>query len=211
MKHYDKLIFVDYDGTITKQDTVVKSINLFMDPKEANEIAAEIYDGKITLSQAVHRCFDGRNVDLVAKMVDNIRDVSIREGFEEFLNRMQELKIPVILLSGGLEPLIMSKIGHLQEEFLEMYYGRIETKGEKFKITSEFDDGIQLLNKPKIMELYSSDMKIIIGDGLTDIGMALEADVAFARGQLVDLLEKKKVSYMPWENFFDIIEKVEGL
>ena len=36
------------------------------------------------------------------------------------------------------------------------------------KIDSDFDDGIELINKQEVMNLYKSDMKIIIGDGLTE-------------------------------------------
>lgn len=144
-------------------------------------------------------------------MVDNIKDVNIREGFEEFLFRMDELQIPVVLLSAGFEPLIMSKIGHLKHSFLDMYYGRIDASGETLKIDSDFDDGIELINKQEVMNLYKSDMKIIIGDGLTDLGMAINADVAFARGQLVDMLKDRGVDYVLWNDFFDVTRKIEAL
>jgi len=211
MTYYDKLIFVDYDGTITTQDTVLKSINLFMDPKEAYKTVTKLHEGEITLSEAVHGCFDGLDANLLDQMVDNIKDVNIREGFEEFLFRMDELQIPVVLLSAGFEPLIMSKIGHLKHSFLDMYYGRIDASGETLKIDSDFDDGIELINKQEVMNLYKSDIKIIIGDGLTDLGMAINADVAFARGQLVDMLKDRGVDYVLWNDFFDVTRKIEAL
>lgn len=211
MTYYDKLIFVDYDGTITTQDTVLKSINLFMDPKEAYKTVTKLHEGEITLNKAVHGCFDGLDANLLDQMVDNIKDVNIREGFEEFLFRMDELQIPVVLLSAGFEPLIMSKIGHLKHSFLDMYYGRIDASGETLKIDSDFDDGIELINKQEVMNLYKSDMKIIIGDGLTDLGMAINADVAFARGQLVDMLKDRGVDYVLWNDFFDVTRKIEAL
>ena len=121
MTYYDKLIFIDYDGTITTQDTVLKSINLFMNPKETYKTVTKLHEGEITLSETVHGCFDGLDANLLDQMVDNIKDVNIREGFEEFLFRMDELQIPVVLLSAGFEPLIMSKIGHLKHSFLDMY------------------------------------------------------------------------------------------
>ena len=50
---------------------------------------------------------------------------------------------------------------------------------------------------------------IIIGDGLTDLGIAINADIAFARGQLVDMLKDRGVDYVLWNDFFDITRKIE--
>ena len=211
MQSYDRLVFVDYDGTVTMQDTVVKSLNLFMDPEEAMSIANELHSGEITLRRAVHRCFDGQDQRLIPKMLSNIKNVRIRPGFEEFLERMEELEIPVILLSAGFEPLIMYKIGHLQNMFLDMYYGRIEVEDGCIKIVGKYDDGVELINKQHVMSQYQSDMKIAIGDGLTDIGMATDADLTFARGQLMDMMDERGLEYIHWDDFFDIIKVIENL
>ncbi|UUZ85619.1 hypothetical protein LJK88_20195 [Paenibacillus sp. P26] len=53
--------------------------------------------------------------------------------------------------------------------------------------------------------------RILIGDSITDFEGAKLADTVFARSHLVQLCEDLKLNYYPFENFFDVIRRLEEL
>ncbi|WP_051188705.1 hypothetical protein [[Leptolyngbya] sp. PCC 7376] len=60
------------------------------------------------------------------------------------------------------------------------------------------------------MKKYQYEKAIAIGDGLTDINMALKADLIFARKHLRNYLDQEgKTNYVAWEAFDDICQYLE--
>jgi 2-hydroxy-3-keto-5-methylthiopentenyl-1-phosphate phosphatase len=54
------------------------------------------------------------------------------------------------------------------------------------------------------MQQYPATKTIAIGDSVTDINMALQADLVFARDRLVEYLETEGKAYLPWQDFRDV-------
>jgi 2-hydroxy-3-keto-5-methylthiopentenyl-1-phosphate phosphatase len=65
--------------------------------------------------------------------------------------------------------------------------------------------------KVKVMAEYPDTIKILIGDSITDLHGAHHASVVFARNGLKDYLDQDKVSYYPFETFFDVIKHLTSL
>ena len=98
---YKNIVFVDFDGTITMEDTLVGAIRLFSDPREFKEYNDKLTKGEMTLSQVVRYAFDGAPSELLPKMLDYVDGVAVRKGFSEFLSAMKDLGIPVVVISGS--------------------------------------------------------------------------------------------------------------
>ncbi len=86
---YKTIVFADFDGTITTEDTIVGSIRLFSDPKEVEEYNGKLERGEMTLSQVVRYAFEGAPSSCLPKMLEYVDGVGIRPGFPEFLRKMQ--------------------------------------------------------------------------------------------------------------------------
>ena len=54
------------------------------------------------------------------------------------------------------------------------------------------------------MAKYPAEEKIAIGDSVTDINMALAADLVFARDRLMGYLDQENKPYVQWQDFFEV-------
>jgi len=207
---YDKIVFVDFDGTITTEDTLDGTMRLFVSKEEYEAKYQEMIRGSLTLSKALHLVFDFTPSVRFHEMMEYIKKVSIRDGFVEFLDEMAVLGIPVVVISGGLRQLLEAKIGEYKERFLGMHFVDLDISGNNMKLVSEYDDGKEVLKKTEIMAQYDYQTAICIGDSYTDINMAAASDVVFARDILADYLKKEGRPYVPWKDFYDIIEAIKN-
>ena len=81
---YKNIVFVDFDGTITTEDTLTGAILPFVDHKEFLEYNGKLEKGEMTLSEVVRYAYDDRPAEWIPKMLEYIDTVKIRPGFEEF-------------------------------------------------------------------------------------------------------------------------------
>ncbi len=89
------IVFVDFDGTITTEDTLTGAILPFVDHKESFlEYNGKLEKGEMTLSEVVRYAYDDRPAEWIPKMLEYIDTVKIRPGFEEFLDKMAEKRNP---------------------------------------------------------------------------------------------------------------------
>jgi 2-hydroxy-3-keto-5-methylthiopentenyl-1-phosphate phosphatase len=207
---YDKIIFVDFDGTITTEDTLDGTMRLFVSGEEYQKRYREMLQGSLTLSEALHLVFDHTPSVRFHEMMEYIRQVSIRDGFEEFLDGMEALGIPVVVISGGLRQLLEVKIGRYKDRFLGMHYVDLDISGQNMKLVSEHDDGREVLKKTEIMAQYDYRSAICIGDSYTDINMAAASNVVFARDILAEYLKREGKPYIAWKDFHDVTEVIRN-
>lgn len=103
--HEDKkrVIFCDFDGTITESDNIVAIMKHF-NPEGWQDIVKEIVDKRRTLRDGVGRMF----ALLPASMKDEvihyaISNAVIRKGLPELLSYCREQKIEFYVTSGGID------------------------------------------------------------------------------------------------------------
>ncbi|MNY70501.1 2-hydroxy-3-keto-5-methylthiopentenyl-1-phosphate phosphatase [compost metagenome] len=67
--------------------------------------------------------------------------------------------------------------------------------------------------KTTIIRSYSPEdyHRIIIGDSVTDFAGAKLVETIFARSHLVDLCKELELPFYPFENFFEIIQRLEEM
>ncbi len=207
---YDTIVFTDFDGTITMEDTLAGAIRLFTDPQEYRAYAAKLAEGSMTLSQVVRYAFDGAPSDRLPQMLDYVDRVAIRPGFGAFLTAMEELSIPVVVISGGVIQFSERKLAPYRHRLLGLHAVELDTAGPQMKLVSAYDDGDELLKKTDVMAQYSYRHAIGIGDSFTDRKMALSVDTVFARDILAEFLKKQGKSYTPYEDFFSVAAAIKS-
>lgn len=205
---YKNIIFIDFDGTITTEDTLTGAILPFVDPKEFKEYNGKLFSGEMTLSQVVRYAYDDRPAEWVPEMLQYIDSVKIRPGFSEFLDKMQEKGIPVVVISGGFRQFSERKLAPYMDKITALHAVEMSIDGNKIKLISRYDDGSELLKKTEVMSQYQYEHAIGIGDSLTDKNMAQAVDTCFARDVLAQYLDKIGRSYEPYEDFYQVMEKL---
>ena len=201
---YEKIMFIDFDGTITKQETLDGSMKLTIDPDLYKEKHREMLNGKITLSEALHIGFETVPSSKLPIIMDFVRTVPVRKGFMELLTTMKEMKIPVIVISGGLKPYIEEKLEPYKDLILDIYSVDLDCTGEYMRLVSEYEEAGEIMQKTKVMAKYDYEYAICVGDSYTDFRMARASQLVFARDVLVEFLEKQSIPYEPWDDFYDI-------
>ena len=89
-----------------------------------------------------------------------------------------------------------------------IYAGSVDTTGELLRPYSTMEGETEFIAKVKAMAQYPAAEKIAIGDSVTDINMALAADLVFARDRLVGYLDAENKPYIEWQDFFDIRDRL---
>lgn len=198
-----RIVFCDFDGTITTKETFVAVLKHFS-PQLSAELIPQMYTRQLTLREGVRRILESIPSSGYPEILEFTRQESIRPGFTELLDFLEAQKVPLVVISGGLRGMVESVLGELVQRVHTIHAVDINTSGEYFQVNSEFEGGTELVAKVQVMEKYPVDEKIAIGDSLTDLNMALETPIVFARDRLAQYLEEHQKPYIPWQDFLQV-------
>ncbi len=201
---YDRILFLDFDGTITSEETLEGSMRLTIDPALYQEKQRDMLDGKITLGQALHMGFETIPSEKLPLIMEYVRGVPVRPGFDELLAAMESVNIPVVVISGGLRPCIEEKLAPYRSRLLGVHSVDLDVSGPFMRLISGYEASGDLLEKTLVMKQYDYKTAICAGDSFTDIRMAMASQLVFARDNLAKVLDQKGAPYVPWEDFFDV-------
>ena len=205
------IIFTDFDGTITTEDTLTGEILPYVDKKEFLEYNGKLERGEMTLSAVVRYAYDDRPAQWLDGMLRYIDTVKIRPGFSEFLDDMEKRGIPVVVISGGFRQFSERKLAPYMKKITALHAVDMTVDGDKLKLVSGYDDGNELLKKTDVMALYDYDFAIGIGDSYTDKNMAKAVDRCFARDVLAAYLDKTGTPYIPYGDFTDVMKGIDKI
>ncbi|MFQ4142159.1 HAD-IB family phosphatase [Chlorogloeopsis sp. ULAP02] len=198
-----RIVFCDFDGTITVKETFVAVLKHFA-PQLSGQLIPQMYARELTLREGVRRILESIPSSRYPEVLEFTRYEKIRPGFTELLNFLEAEKVPLVVISGGLRGMVEAVLGELMPRIHALHAVDIDTSGEYFQVHSEFEGGTELVAKVQVMEKYLVDEKIAIGDSLTDLNMALETPIVFARDRLAQYLEEHQKPYIPWQDFLEV-------
>lgn len=217
LRDYENMaVLIDFDGTITDRDT---NELLFEEvaAERINKLAEEYSQGKHGKLELVRLMFKEIRLteeEYISYVLDNFK---LTEGFKDFCQNLRSKEIPFAIVSGGFTNGILPFLDKYGLEDLEVYGNRLIFNDRDIDV--EFYDGDNLNccdNAPcgncKIQRYKEFKEKrkniVFIGDGHTDRWVSNVAELVFAKGELVEYCKKDGVSYMDWQDFNDINEKI---
>jgi len=208
-------IFIDFDGTITSEETL-SGVLRRLNPDGASEIEKKVINGELNLREGLSMMFKLIPVGRFSEIMDYINAVPLRAGFSELLKFADENEIDVIVISGGLSPMVDAKLAPYKDMIRDIYSVDLLLNQDYMALHSDYTSEAELMDKVKIIEEYQSEQDdeartIVIGDGITDFNMARIADIVFARDHLAKYLKSKNISYYPWDDFSDIRRTMEEI
>lgn len=205
---YKKIIFCDFDGTITAEDTLEGFIQQFI-TEDIRRLGHEMAQKGYTVKQGIREMMAMIPSDKYEAGTEYFRHIRIREGFDAFLNRAAELGIPVVVLSGGIRDMTELVLAPYRDRILDLWAGKVDLSGERVRFYSDFETETELVGKVNIIRGYDCEHAICIGDSYTDVEMALYAQEVYARDRLAAAMEKMGKSYCTFETFYDIIDRLK--
>ncbi len=209
-------IFVDFDGTITRKDVGEIMFLKFGDAEKAREIVNRWIEGKINSKQTwIELCETIPSLDLgeFDKFID---EMEIDETFPEFVNYCEEHGHDIFVLSDGLDYYINKILKRHGLERLPLYSNVAEFKDGRifpvFPYTDEECDRCANCKRNHVINNSAdTDVTIYIGDGFSDTCPAQFTDFIFAKKSLLKFCEQNRISYYPFENFKEIITRIDEL
>ncbi|PFK46845.1 2-hydroxy-3-keto-5-methylthiopentenyl-1-phosphate phosphatase [Bacillus cereus] len=210
-------IFCDFDGTITNNDNIVAIMQQFA-PPEAETIKQKILSQEISIQEGVGKLFSLIPTNLQDDITTFIKETAIiRTGFQEFVQFAQTNKIPLHIISGGMDFFVYPLLeGIISQEHI--YCNTTDFSGETIKVNwphpcNEHCNNQCGLCKSTLMQQLSSEdnFNIIIGDSITDLQAAKLAHQVFARDFLITKCEEHQISYTTFETFYDVQAEVKQL
>jgi 2-hydroxy-3-keto-5-methylthiopentenyl-1-phosphate phosphatase len=198
-----RIVFCDFDGTITVAETFVAMITKFA-PGVSVLVLPEIYAKRVTLRQGVRQMLESIPSSSYPDLIEFTRVQPIRSGFVEFLDFLKTEHIPIVIISGGLHGMVESVLEPFMDRIQAIHAIEVDTSGTYLQINSRYESGTEIVAKAEIMPSYQADESIAIGDSITDWNMAMAASVVFARPPLTDYLDEQQKPYIPWHDFIDI-------
>ncbi|MFB6276788.1 MAG: HAD-IB family phosphatase [Halothece sp.] len=207
-------IFCDFDGTITAEDTFTGMLKAVA-PHLCEQYLPDIYARKLTLRDGVKRIIESIPSHCYSTIIEYVDEVPLRPGLLELVKFALDCQIPFHVVSGGLKDMVQrvltkQTLGNrpLIEQVTSVNAVAIDTSEDYLQPMSDYEAGTELVAKVEVMKQYPAEKTISIGDSITDLNIALNANVSFARDRLAAYLDELDRFYYPWEDFFTVRDQL---
>ena len=203
-------IYCDFDGTVTKKDTVNTFFEKYASPKWLKYEKLWIA-GKITSQEnAIKQVALLQNISQ-KKLNDFIDEIEIDDYFLEFLEYTKSKNIKFTILSDGFDLFIKKTLQKYNIKDIPFYANHLIYENNSFKIEFPYhnpqcDIGAGMCKCEKVKEKEFC----YIGDGTSDLCIARKANLLFATKNLQKYCEKNLINHYHFKSFRNIIEILEG-
>lgn len=219
-------IFSDFDGTIFLQDTG----HILFDhhgcgPERRAFLDESISTGENTFRKASLELWQSLRVPLDTAFATLKEHLVVDPGFHDFLNNFAfHRRIPFVVISAGLRPLLRrvldESVGKAKLRSIEIVSndGVISADGANWTPVWLHDtelthDKARSIREYRVRHAKANPLIVFIGDGVSDLAGASQADVLFARRglKLEQYCIKNRIPYTPYDSFTDIQRELEVL
>jgi len=212
VKEKKTIIFSDFDGTITERDVIVMVMEKFAPPEWVKLKDQILYERTISLKEGIEKLFGLIGSNKKEEIIDFVKkEAKLRSGFPEFVDFCRLENIELNVFSASLDFLIEPLLKDFKNK-LKIFSNGADFSSEKISINYNYlPKNCSLCGtcgccKVEIIEKYPKEhfIRVVIGDGLAELAPSKIADLVFARGNLIKLLEQEKISYIPFQNFHEV-------
>jgi 2,3-diketo-5-methylthio-1-phosphopentane phosphatase len=209
MKH---VVFCDFDGTITVQDSIDAMYDAF-GPSDWLTIAKRLRAEGLR-SRRIIKTMLGMLDASREQIVRLLRTLRVREGFPEFRRFCRRSGADLVIMSEGI---CLSVETVLHERGIDdlPYFGNVLVRGEDGKWTTlnphqsaECDDCGNCKSAHLVERKKKGEAVIYVGDGPTDRCPALVADFVFAVNSLADFCDSAGIPYLRFESFSEVVREM---
>ena len=206
-------VFVDFDGTISRDDTTDVVLEHFADPAweavEAQWQCGQIGSRQCLKEQVSMIRADEADIDLLAA------GFAIDPHFHGFVRQCEGLGLPVTIVSDGLDRIVRKTLERHGLGGLAIRANALSYCGDRrwtlgFPYTQNNCRSQSGTCKCAVSRQASAgvadqrDLRLLIGDGRSDQCLAEDADFVFARTSLRDYCRLRNIPYRPFHSFAQV-------
>lgn len=210
------IIFVDFDGTITKVD-VGEELFLEFGNREANkELIDKWNEGGIDSWNGWRMLCDSVKNPDKNLMTEYLRNIEIDPTFKNFIEYCNTNSMRLKIISDGFDFYINTifekeNLGHLEfsSNVLEFADNKIIPH---FPNAQEDCNCCGNCKRNFVLDNSGDeDFTVYIGDGQSDRCPIQYCDFIFAKDSLLKFCETNRITYFPYSNFNDVIKRLDEL
>jgi 2,3-diketo-5-methylthio-1-phosphopentane phosphatase len=208
------IVFCDFDGTISNRDVGNRFLHHFSGGATDAVVQAWM-EGKIDSKECLEK-----ECALARASEEELREFVLSEEidphFPELVSLLREKKVPLVVLSDGLDFYINILFAKYGLDNIEFYANRLQFKdGRLIPHFPYYEEGCYFCGNCKkyhFQRLYPQNKpRIYIGDGLSDKHVAELADILFAKGDLARICDEGGIKYQPFTDLGDVVRVIRGL
>ena len=209
----DYVIFCDFDGTITKEDTIDKLLENYAHPKwlEIEKLwELGVIGSKECLERQV-KCIENISND---DFNDFVNSIELDEHFKSFYNlAVNKAECEFYIVSDGFDILIKKILKNnglstikIFSNTLKLENGILSPSFPLYK--QECESGSGVCKCSVVQNICKGKKNIYIGDGRSDMCASRHADVLFAKKSLIDHCKSNNIDHIPFKSFEDIVGNI---
>ena len=209
------IVISDFDGTITKKDTLVEILNKFASPRWHN-IGKLVKRGKMGTKVGLKKEFALCKATK-KEFVDFLnKNTEIDTTFKKFLEFCKKNKLKFLVVSGGFGLSIQTVFKKFGIEKITYYANKIKFSKTELKLEYPYKDrsckDCGHCKAPYIRKYKEKGyFTIYIGDSVTDRCPAKIADLVFAKHHLAEYCGEQGIAYVLYEKFSQIENKIKQI
>ena len=211
------MVQCDFDDTVTvgNVSTAIRTVFGPEDPEDLAKMEQDYLSGKYSVEESNIRQFSlvrgtrGEMEDFV------LGDTVVRYAFDEFVEYCRGEGIRLAIVSSGLDLYIAPIIGQLGFDHLEVYSGQACVTPDGVSVGYKEPGGAAITRgfKESYLRHFRAEghTVVYIGDGLSDIVPASEADFVIARATLETHFQTNDLPHYTFETFTGVGKHVEEI
>lgn len=202
-------IYCDFDGTISKDDSVNKFLSLYADEKWL-EVESLWQEQKMSSKECLEK-----QVALLPEMDqqtfnDYVDAIEVDDYFVEFYNYLKSKNIELVILSDGFDLFIKKTLEKYGLNGVKYYANTLFYKDNKFSIGfNNHNPNCKILSGSCKCSKVKEKNFYYIGDGLSDMCIAKKAQKLFAKNNLRKYCEDNAINCIPFSTFEDILDDLQ--
>jgi 2,3-diketo-5-methylthio-1-phosphopentane phosphatase len=210
-------IFLDFDGTISTADIGDELFRKFGHQELTDKIINDLLEDKITSRKCWLQLCESIGPINKAEWDSFIDTFGIDPGFHSFVEYCNDTDIDIFILSDGFDYYIERILSREKLNQIKVFSNELSISGKGFLIPSfpYFNEHCKRSANCKHTHIIQNsgdiDYTFFVGDGNSDRDSIEYVDFIFAKNDLLKHCEKERITYFPYNDFFDVIKKLKQL
>jgi len=210
-------IFLDFDGTITKNDVGEEIFRKFLDENIVKKIVDDLLTDKISSRE----CWESLCEPVLIKNKNEFETFILSQEIEptlhQFVDYCDENKFQLFILSDGFDYYIEKILKRENLSHLKVFSNKLilNDKGKLIPSYPYYNADCRSSANCKRNHIIENsgedDYTVFIGDGSSDIDAIQFVDFIFAKDSLLRFCEMNRITFSPFRNFDDVIVKLDEL
>jgi 2,3-diketo-5-methylthio-1-phosphopentane phosphatase len=202
-------VVTDFDGTITKRDTLDLVVERFGNPDVRRATEAELGRG-LTLNQVIARQYGTLQASLDEVAGWLVEHSAFRPGFHRLALLAAQRGWALQIVSSGVEELIKPMLVREQLGHVPVISNSLAADPPPWRIAFRSEQRCEVCGQAckrlSVTEVAAGNKLVYIGDGFSDACAAEGADLVFARRRLATHLEARGREFQLFDDFFLVVE-----